>query len=107
MVCTLRGVCVTCQTSACKRLSQFYSSEAGWVLVDSYTLEKAVEWIYKLKEEQLRISRRSGFALCCESEYLSALLGRSISVSAVLFLEEALKLDLGFCSCDLIWHIVI
>lgn len=56
MVCTLRGVCVTCQTSACKRLSQFYSSEAGWVLVDSYTLEQAVEWIYKLKEEQLRIS---------------------------------------------------
>lgn len=86
MVCTLRGACVTCQTSACKCLSQLCSSEADWKLVHSCTLEKVVERIYNLKDELLSISevRRSCSVLCCESEYLFALLGRSIAGSDFL-----------------------
>lgn len=57
--------------STCKRLPQLYSSEPDWKLVDSYSLQKVVERVYKAKKETVYIGedRRSRFVLCCESEY--------------------------------------
>lgn len=80
MFCTLRGICVICQTSACKRLPQLCSSE-----IDSGTREKLQRGTKSRAAEFIDKGRSSCSALCCKSEYTSVLFGRSIGVSDVIF----------------------
>lgn len=102
MVCTLRGVCVTCQAALVNVSPQLCSSEPGWKLVDGYSLEKVVERVYEAggeKEKKLCIlvktEDRVLYCVVKVSTVLSMLFRKGVLNRIVDFWDYALQNIIG------------